>query len=332
MARYRFTVTYEVDGGSFDTWDDDFEVTSGSDTFGSWDAYTGVLNVGDEIQFLNSTSRETDLRSLSGFTNNSNIIASSTYIGYATVRTIASGASTVQWTMHPTDHPATPKSKVYSVTSTATGSTIPLGITSGAIDMNTLRDFFGDPTYGSNTVSLTNLYRGGDLVPDISSNSSIPTSGSISLDDFYGCATVLKFDKQPSDLYIFEAGVEQTGTAQAQWVQTIAPSTQGTFDVGYGALKNAPNMEYRIILTGANQLTRIVFTGNNYTSSTSSYTSPWLVGYGTVQLERDWYAANNSFDISGTIQFQVRLIYNGTTYSETSSTATWRLQKINSIE
>ena len=56
----------------------------------------------------------------------------------------------------------------------SSGTLIPFGVTSGAIDMNSLREFFGKPTYNSNTIAMNNLYRGGDLVPDITQNNSIP--------------------------------------------------------------------------------------------------------------------------------------------------------------
>lgn len=209
---------------------------------------------------------------------------------------------------------------------------IPFGVTSGAINMNSLRDFFGDPTYNSNTLSMSQLYKGGDLVPNISQNSSVPTSGTISLSNLYGCHTSLQFDKQPVVKNIYEFGIQPTGTMQAQWVQSILVGSQGDFDVGYGALKNSGSMQYRAIITGANQLTRIVFQGNTYTTGSSTYTTPWLTGYGTTQLERDWYSSNSSFNITGTFRVEVRKTHNGTTYTQSSSTASWRLQKFNSIE
>lgn len=186
MPRYRFTVTYETDDGSFDAWDEGFEVQSGSDTFGSWDAYTGVLNSGDEVQFINSTSRETDLRSISGFTDNSDIIAGSSYIGYATTRTIASGSTQIQFTMHPTDHSGPTKTKVYSVQ-------VPYVQYTGGRNMNDIGNFLGDP----NPKNIGNWYRGGTsagvYVPNIPDgrNNSVPvwSGGSgpaISLNDFVG--------------------------------------------------------------------------------------------------------------------------------------------------
>ena len=52
---------------------------------------------------------------------------------------------------------------------------------SGAISLNDLQTEFG----GSNPIAITEYYRGGGLVPDIAANSSVPTSGQISLSNFY---------------------------------------------------------------------------------------------------------------------------------------------------
>jgi hypothetical protein len=54
--------------------------------------------------------------------------------------------------------------------------------TSGSISLDDIQAEFG----GSNPISLSEYYRGGAYVPDTAANSGIPTSGTISLDDFYG--------------------------------------------------------------------------------------------------------------------------------------------------
>jgi hypothetical protein len=56
-----------------------------------------------------------------------------------------------------------------------------IGIASGTISLLNLQNFFG----GSNPASLSEYYRGGGLVPNITENSAIPTSGTISLSNFY---------------------------------------------------------------------------------------------------------------------------------------------------
>ena len=44
---------------------------------------------------------------------------------------------------------------------------------------------------GSAPHSLTEYYRGGSLVPDIAANASVPTSGAISLTNFYGATNTV---------------------------------------------------------------------------------------------------------------------------------------------
>jgi hypothetical protein len=210
------------------------------------------------------------------------------------------------------------------------GTKIPLGISSGAISMGNLKEFYGKPVYTSETISMSDLYKGGNLVPSIGENSSIPLSGAISLSNFYSSYTVLNFEKQPINKWIEEFSTQSTGTMQAQWVMNITPTGQGDFDIGYGMLK-ASDIEYRWTVTGGNQLTRMVIDGTVYTTSSSTYTSPWG-STGTLQLERDWLSANTSFEISGTAKLEVRKIWNSVTYSATSGTASWKLHKFNSIE
>jgi hypothetical protein len=53
---------------------------------------------------------------------------------------------------------------------------------SGAISLSDVQTEFG----GTNPVDIDEYYRGGGNVPDTAANSSIPTSGTIELDDFYG--------------------------------------------------------------------------------------------------------------------------------------------------
>jgi hypothetical protein len=54
--------------------------------------------------------------------------------------------------------------------------------TSGAISLNDIQTEFG----GSNPININEYYRGGANVPDTAANSGIPTSGTISIGDFYG--------------------------------------------------------------------------------------------------------------------------------------------------
>jgi hypothetical protein len=54
--------------------------------------------------------------------------------------------------------------------------------TDGPLSLGNIQTEFG----GSNPIALSEYYRGGGLVPNITANNSIPTSGTIEVSDFYG--------------------------------------------------------------------------------------------------------------------------------------------------
>lgn len=58
---------------------------------------------------------------------------------------------------------------------------------SGVLTLNDIQTEFG----GTNPIDLSEYYRGGGLVPDSPLNAAIPTSGVISVSDFYGSANLL---------------------------------------------------------------------------------------------------------------------------------------------
>ena len=60
---------------------------------------------------------------------------------------------------------------------------------SGTISLANVQSEFG----GSNPISMSEYYRGGSEVPNVSINNSIPTSGAISLSNFYGGTNLLPF-------------------------------------------------------------------------------------------------------------------------------------------
>lgn len=68
------------------------------------------------------------------------------------------------------------------ITGSVSSAATQISITSGTISLGDLRTFFGD----SGSIALGDLYKGGSIVPNISQNSGVPTSGTIDLADFYG--------------------------------------------------------------------------------------------------------------------------------------------------
>lgn len=67
---------------------------------------------------------------------------------------------------------------------------------SGAISLLDIQNEFG----GANPIALSEYYRGGTYVPNTSNNTSIPTSGTISLNDFHG-ASALQGSLSPSSAF-----------------------------------------------------------------------------------------------------------------------------------
>lgn len=65
--------------------------------------------------------------------------------------------------------------------------------TSGTITLNDIQTEFG----GSNPIEISEYYRGGGLVPDTAANSGIPTSGAITLSDFYGGDATTSLTEDP---------------------------------------------------------------------------------------------------------------------------------------
>ena len=61
---------------------------------------------------------------------------------------------------------------------------------SGALSLNSIQGEFG----GSNPIGLNEYYRGGSLVPNHSNTASIPTSGTIDVQDFYGTSATSPLD------------------------------------------------------------------------------------------------------------------------------------------
>jgi hypothetical protein len=57
---------------------------------------------------------------------------------------------------------------------------------SGAVSLLDLQDEFG----GATPISINEYYKGGANVPNTTTNASVPTSGTISFDDFHGASDI----------------------------------------------------------------------------------------------------------------------------------------------
>lgn len=93
-----------------------------------------------------------------------------------------------------------------------------MAVTSSApIDIGDLVTEFG----GSTPHSLTEYYRGGSLVPNTTANNSVPTSGAISLTDFFGATA----SGGASDTLTLGVGVILVFRGKAPFAGVLNPNT-----------------------------------------------------------------------------------------------------------
>lgn len=162
---------------------------------------------------------------------------------------------------------------------------------SGPLTLADIQGEFG----GSNPISLSEYYAGGAYVPAGTTgvNGPVPTSGTISISDFYGASnqyaafddtTASDYQFSPNTAYAFYS-INNTGYVTA----TGNPTTQWSFP-----LSAASNFEvYATLVSG---------------SVTSGTFNTWL----SLGTSRIWECAQNSVGTeSAEISFQVRKI--GTT-------------------
>ena len=104
---------------------------------------------------------------------------------------------------------------------------------SGTLSLGNIQTEFG----GSNPIALSEYYRGGGLVPNITANNSIPTSGTIEVSDFYGTTAVVV------SLYILGSGINAENacldafTTEDDYYQ--ASTVPGTFDFNNAIYTNS---------------------------------------------------------------------------------------------
>mgnify|MGYP003133852340 CR=1 FL=1 len=143
--------------------------------------------------------------------------------------------------------------------------------TSGTINLTDVRDFYGQ----SGSINMTALYKGGSYVPNPSShavsgtaisssngstlpfdmhpnggvapslasiNSSIPTSGSISLTDFYSGYKIVN----PS---VSNVGLIQQAGSASYWANTTATANKGFYISNYSAFGGTSYQDYAQLLT-----------------------------------------------------------------------------------
>lgn len=112
--------------------------------------------------------------------------------------------------------------------------------------------------FGSTANNLGAYYRGGGIVPDIAANSGVPTSGSISLADFYGAQAGSGWDgdftgddyfgPQSAVGYAFASIFLSTNGNVYTDGSTSGVTLAGSWD---GSIADSTNTECRFVVTGS---------------------------------------------------------------------------------
>lgn len=174
----------------------------------------------------------------------------------------------------------------------SSGTRIPFPVSSGTISMDDVRGFFGPANAAA---SLSNYYKGGTYVPNITSgtpnNNGVPTSGTIDLTDFYNACTTLYFTTQPSNKAASANTVSTAQSLQVLW------NKGSDWELGFG-----PDMEDSVDY----QITHEV----NYFETTLGTLNSYDVYFGTASRDLT-VAANRSsytfaYDTSGNPNVRVQ--------------------------
>ena len=194
---------------------------------------------------------------------------------------------------------------------------------SGVLTLDDIQTEFG----GTNPIDLSDYYRGGGLVPDSAGNSSIPTSGAISVSDFYGSANSVSLDFTLRGAVVSRGPGTYTGvsigTANANRMVVISANSiagvipsgitiNGTAMTrinltrgGYIAFKKVPTgTTATIVISGGDTFTTQIYTLNTVNSSTSNS----QINYATSSVGA---ATSGSFTLSTTVSDDGVLIWGG---------------------
>lgn len=156
----------------------------------------------------------------------------------------------------------------------------------GAISLNDVQTEFG----GSNPIGINEYYRGGSNVPDTPANSSIPTSGTIAMDDFYGG------DSTPAG---------GGGSATYTWSNYAYGATIGTLIVYW--LNNATSTLTTLRTISGQQHTNIGQTWDVYTEDLSPFNG---------QTGKIVYRYQSGGSFTGDIQIDNMSLTDGTTTTD----------------
>lgn len=193
---------------------------------------------------------------------------------------------------------------------------------SGALSFTDFDYWFGDGNYGNfssgpnSNVSLSSYYKGGTYVPNVTPNTSIPTSGQISLSQFYGATG------RVSQSETFNLGTSGTlkgtkgwgtptfggglsflssynvGFAEQHFYWDSATSTL-TYEIGSGsndAVLTNSDLTFVAVATGGSAYP------NEYSRSSGTYTA----ATSTTPNKWTWTVASDPIGGSGTYYFRTK--------------------------
>lgn len=186
----------------------------------------------------------------------------------------------------------------------------------GEISMRDLAEHYGPPPsnawdlnyqYGP-TTNLSAYYRGGGRVPNIPQNNNIPTSGAISLQNFYNAA---------AEFGMLNAG---SGFGMGTWLNSGPSNAFVQWNIGSLRL-NPIRAEYRtqVTLTGGTNLggKRVEMqTGHNLVSG-GSFDSGWSADPLAPSIILKWNNTRGDAEARGTITLSARSVRGGVVISQT---------------
>lgn len=188
------------------------------------------------------------------------------------------------------------------------GTQINLGISSGTIDMDSILDLFMGQNQGfwgyTRPSSMSDLYKSGTYVPNITANNSIPSSGQISLSNFYNSATSYYIASNPANKSVFI----DTSTGSSSYTGSLYWELGVDWDIGYG-IGQRYNTELYYVVT------------QNVGSVTVSAGSTYNVINHSIAISKTVSGNTEEFN-SGTITIYVRsLVDNSVTATTTMNYA-----------
>lgn len=111
--------------------------------------------------------------------------------------------------------------------------------TSGPISLSMIRTEFGV----SGTVSMSQLYRGGGIVPNTSANAAVPTSGTIKVSNLYG-ATKVSLSVTATDIYnqVFRGSGDPAMIYMSGTTSTTVTGNVGPVTYSWEKVSGSPSM------------------------------------------------------------------------------------------